>query len=311
MEINIGSDNVAKYDRELLVPYLQDVCSLHYAELEVACKMFEIQKKIIQLKHGREIEPPQEPEYEEEWNLISGTIAGAGVFLMVGPVVALLWGLLLDEFRNGQLGLVIAEIILGIPLGWFLWHMFGTPVKQAQRNNAERYEQYLADLRVYKNEKIRLEKEDEIARGRIPALESRLAYYSSERQKISNLLKLSYGAGVLPTQYRDVYAATYLYDYFSNSRADDLDQVLNTYVLEQIKDKLDEIIENQRISILQQRIILVNQQRSMEEQRAHNEYMRRKIRQIASSVEEQNQYLSMVECNTAATAYFAAAQYLR
>lgn len=302
---------MAKYDRELLVTYLQDICSLHYAELEVACKMFEIQKKIIQLKHGREIEQPEEPEYEQEWDLISGVIAGAGMFLMIGPIVVLLGGLLMDDLNSGQLGLVIVEMIIGIPLGWFLWNMFGAPVKQAQKSNAELYEQYLEDLSLYKKEKNKIQQEDEAARGKIPELENQLNYYSCERKKIAHLLKQSYSAGVLPTQYRDVYAATYLYDYFSNSRADDLDQVLNTYVLEQIKDKLEEIIENQRISILQQRMILVNQQRSIEEQRAHNEYMRKKIQEIATSMEEQNQYFSMIECNTATTAYFSAANYLR
>ena len=103
----------------------------------------------------------------------------------------------------------------------------------------------------------------------------------------------------------------YLYDFFSTSRSDDLDMALNTYVLEQIKDKLDEMIEHQREAIINQRMLMVNQQRALEEQRAYHAYMKKRARQIASSLEEQNQYLDMIKCNTAATAYFAAADYLR
>lgn len=134
---------------------------------------------------------------------------------------------------------------------------------------------------------------------------------SAERNKIAKALNEVYAANIIPSHYRDMYAAVYLYDFFSTSRSDDLDMALNTYVLEQIKDKLDVIIEKQHTSILNQRLILANQQRSLEEQRAHNAYMRQKIYQIASSIEEQNQYLAMVESNPAATAYFAAANYLR
>ena len=302
---------MAKYDREFLVPYLQDVCALHYAELEVACKMFETKKQILQIKQGRKIEPPEEPIYEEEGDFFDRLFAGAGVLLMVMTAILLISGLLMEDVTRGELGLAIGLAIIGIPLGWFLWHIFGAPMKEAQKNNKVLYEQYQDNMTLYLRKKNIIEQENEIERQKIPGLEEKVNVYSAERGKIKSILEKAYSAAVLPTQYRDIYAATYLYDYFSNSRADDLDQVLNTYVLEQIKDKLDEIIENQRVSILQQRMILVNQQRFMEEQRAHNEYMRSKIRQIASSVEEVKQYLSMVECNTAASAYFSAANYLR
>ncbi len=134
---------------------------------------------------------------------------------------------------------------------------------------------------------------------------------SEERKRIAKTLDTVYAANIIPSHYRDMYAAVYLCDFFSTSRSDDLDMALNTYVLEQIKDKLDVIIEKQREAILNQRLILANQQKSLEEQRAHNDYMRQKVYQIASSIEEQNQYLAMIEGSSAATAYFAAANYLR
>lgn len=140
-------------------------------------------------------------------------------------------------------------------------------------------------------------------RKRVPNLEKKMARLSIERNKIAETLSKVYAANIIPSYYRDMYAAVYLYDFFSTSRSDDLDMALNTYVLEQTKDKLDVIIEKQHTEILNQRRILAYQQKSLEEQRAHNAYMRQKVYQIASNIEEQNQYLAMVESSAAATAY--------
>lgn len=256
------------------------------------------------------MEPPEEPELEDAWNILSVPAAGGGGFLIVAAPLLMLGALM------GEAGSMSAEvgIIFGIAcfgIGFGLWRLLVTPAIRTSKLNQEISDQYWKDVEQYKNYKKIIAQEDEEARKKIPALERKIKFYTSEQKKISAILKDVYNANVLPLQYRDVYAAVYLYDYFSNSRSDDLDQVLNTYVLEQLKDRLDQIIENQRVSILNQRLILVNQQKALEEQRKHNAFMRSKARQFSRSVEEQNQYLRMVECNTAATAYFAAANYLK
>ena len=300
---------MAKYDRSFLVPYLQDICALHMAELEVGVKMFEVQRKILQIQHGREIDPPLEPDFAEEWNWLSALIVGIGLFFAGGSVLALISTIF--EGTSDEIRLSIGLVIFCVPFGVFLWRKFGTPVMEAKKYNEALIVQYNEDMRQYRIALSNVEKANEERRREIPRYEKRLNYYSQERRRIAKLLEECYSAGVIPTQYRDVYAAVYLYDYFSNSRADDLDQVLNTYVLEQIKAKLDVIINNQRLSILHQRMIISNQRQAIEEQRAHYSFMRNKAKQIAASMEEQNQYLAMVEANTAATAFFSAASYLK
>lgn len=301
---------MARYNREFLVPYLQDVCALHLAEMEVVHKMFEIQRNILDLKHGREINPPSKPDKEEAWGCFSVLCALAGGFeICAAPIVLI--GSLTGNLGSMSVGAGFFLAIVGLITGVVIWRIFVTPAIQISKENDEKDQKFLENMAEYRKKKAVIQQEDEELRKQIPTLENELAYYSNERKKISILLKKAYGVNVLPTQYRDVYAAVYLYDYFRNSRSDDLDQVLNTYVLEQIKDRVDVIIENQRMSIINQRMILTNQHRALEEQRKHNAYMRSKARQISRSVEEQNQYLRMVECNTAATAYFAAANYLK
>ena len=85
---------------------------------------------------------------------------------------------------------------------------------------------------------------------------------------------------------------------------------LNMFVLEEIKEKLDRIIANQKEIILNQYLQLAEQRRSLELQEEHTSMMESKLNQINASNEERNTYLAMIESNTATTAYFATANYL-
>lgn len=303
---------MAKFNREFLVPYLEDVCALYMADLEVCAKMFGVQKEILVLQHGEEIEPPAEPDHEEEDGFLS-FLGGVGIFLMLFSGLALaVWVLTPEEGRGSMpFAFLFVMVVFLFLIGVFLWKFIGGPEREVRKYNEELDRQYEEAVRQYRIEKRKISDRNEEARKKIPDLEKQMGNLTNERKKIAKTLNAVYAANIIPSHYRDMYAAVYLYDFFSTSRSNDLDMALNTYVLEQIKDKLDVIIEKQHESILNQRLILANQQKSLEEQRTHNAYMRQKVYQIASSIEEQNQYLAMVESNSAATAYFAAANYLR
>ncbi|MCF2683275.1 hypothetical protein JQM82_09865, partial [Faecalicatena contorta] len=53
------------------------------------------------------------------------------------------------------------------------------------------------------------------------------------------------------------------------------------------------------------------QREAIAQQKEYNEKMLNKVNQIIETNEERNQYLGMIESNTAANAYFAAANYLK
>ena len=120
-----------------------------------------------------------------------------------------------------------------------------------------------------------------------------------------------YNANIIPAQYRNIYAAVYLYDWFSTSGADDMDHALSMFVLEEIQSKLDRIIANQEEMIINQEILIANQRKSIEEQRAHNSIVQSKIATLQATQDEQLRYIQMTEAETAACAYFAAADYIR
>ena len=302
---------MAKYDRAFLVPYLQDICALHYAELEVSRKMAEIQNRLLQMKNGQEIAPPEKPIYEEEWDFFSKVFAGIGIFFMLVSPVLVACGLLLGNLTHGQLGLAIVLTIITVPIGWFLCHIVRASVKAVKEDNEALHDRYIADMTVYQREKDRAEQDAGKGNFQIAELEEKRNFYTAESKKISGLLEKAYSIAVLPMQHRNLYAAVFLYEYFRNNSADDLDRVLNIYAQEARKDKLEVIIDNQRMSGLQQRMILAKQQVSAEALCGYDGSMDTKICQITSSIEEQEQYLRMLECNTATTAYFASADHLR
>lgn len=302
---------MSKLNREFLVPYLQDVCALYMADLEVCAKMFGTQKEILILQRGEEIEPPAKPKHEESLGGFGCLVSGIGLFLLIAPIVCLFASIFDPSVTEGQRKLMIFLAFFCIPMGLFLFVPIRKEEHETKKTNKELDRQYKEAVRQYEIEERIVSARNEEARKKIHGLNKQINDLSEERKRIAKTLDTVYAANIIPSHYRDMYAAVYLCDFFSTSRSDNLDMALNTYVLEQIKDKLDVIIEKQRESILNQRLMLANQQKSLEEQRAHNAYMRQKVYQIASSIEEQNQYLAMIEGSSAATAYFAAANYLR
>ena len=147
------------------------------------------------------------------------------------------------------------------------------------------------------------------AKKNLPEAEASIQKWSAEVKTVSNLLTKLYDVNVIPAQYRNIYVAVYLYEWFSTSMADDLDHALSMFVLEEIKERLDRVIANQTEQIINQQLMIANQYRSQEMLQQHNEEMVSKLEQINASNEERNRYLGMIEGNTAAIAYFSAAEY--
>lgn len=281
---------MASYNREFLVPYLLDVCALYMADITLRRELDKTMSRIDHLKRGVNVYPkaPEKPSYEE--------MSTGAFFSMAGGICLILIGFFAD-LSLSFIGGVVAFI------GWAL--MMGT-----SGDNKKRKTDYDKEYAAYVVEWHRIDDLNNGPRKDIPGLQEKVKRLQAERKKLNQTLMEAYSANIIPSRYRDIYSATYLYDYFSTSRSTDMDMALNTYVLEQIKDRLDKIIENQHDIILNQRLMMANQQRSFEQQQKHNAIMKSKINQIAASSEEQSQYLAMVESNTRVTSYFAAANYL-
>lgn len=293
---------MAKYNRDFLVPYLEDVCALYMCEEILLVRAFGVQKQIVNAEAGKTIDPPAYPNYEGKWTDANiGGIFGSAMFIVGALFVMSLvpWA-------------VITIICLGT-ITLFGWLLISTirNIKRISDENALREIRYNSEYAQYIKKKKEIDAQNEINRKKIPKLRDEFVRYNTDIKKCQEVLNQVYQANVLPMQYRNKYVAMYLYDYFKYSRLDDLDAAINTCVLEQIKDKLEEMIEMQAQTIVNQRIMIANQRMAIEEQREYANHMKQKAKMITDNLEEQNLYLSMIESNTAATAFFAAADYLR
>lgn len=292
---------MARYDREFLVPYLEDVCALHLSKQKLIGMIGASNREIenIQQNALNGVEAPRLECYREDSDL-----DGVGMGCL-GCIC-------------GLFGFILFFACLGAdsPIALLLPAMFVIPaiilcVKSTNAKFDANYEIKKRNEEKELNHAIAEMAALTIVEPRVNAVKDRIKTYEAEIEKVDNLLEKLYGINVIPRWYRDLYPAVYLYDWFSNSRADDLDLALNTLVLEQIKDRLDTIIRNQSEMIINQRIMIANQRKTMEQMERHHERLMSKLKQIGASVEDQNMYLGMIEANTAASAYFAAANYLK
>lgn len=292
---------MARYEREFLVPYLEDICALQLSKQKLMGLISGADKEIARINQNalKEVGEPELEEYRQAEQMDGVGTIGIGLILGIGAILTFFGALF-----SGEMGMLL--IAVPMVLGEIYLIFQGSSAKDRKneeikkRNDERERDHALAQMASLV-----------AAEPKVKAVAERMSVYEQEIEKVEMLLENLYSVNVIPRWYRDLYPAVYLYDWFSNSRADDLDVALNTLVLEQIKDRLDTIIRNQGEMIINQRIMMANQQKSMEQMERHHAELVAKLNQIEASNEEQAMYLSMIEGNTAANAYFSAANYLK
>lgn len=287
---------MARYNRTFLVPYLNNICTLHLTKRKLLDQINQAQKEIDHVREEaiRKVEPPK---YEKKK---VGPFVGQILLAMLLLLIAI--PLLLMSLVSG---VYFALCLLDMGAAWMLIiHVFKAE-KDADEKIKARNEE------IEKNYLLAQRAAAESVEPFISVFKGKIDFYRKEITRIEGLLTELYGANVIPGWYRDLYPAVYLNDWFTNSRADDLDVALGMLVLEQIKDKLDVIIQNQADQLINQRIIIANQERRMEQAERHHGELMSKLDEIQATNEERNTYLQMINANTSTSAFFAEASYLR
>ena len=292
---------MARISREFLVPYLQNLCSLYIADEKIKNKIRNLENRIYHVTKG--VEKECWPACADQISVVNGTVVFcffAAAFFGLGIFSAIA---LMAEVES------IPWLILFFSVPMFLFFLIGgiSKIRANQEYNREEEQRYKHGInRCY----AAREHNEQVRQKELPGLQTELQEAQAELEKVNNVMRQVYAANIIPLKYREFYAIVYLYDWFVHGASDNLDMALNTFVLEEIKDQLDRIIENQSEIILNQCRQMALQQQTLKAQEEHNEIMIRKIDQIIESNDQRNMYLDMIECNTAATAYFAAADYL-
>lgn len=177
----------------------------------------------------------------------------AWIFVAVVIIIELLAGKLLIWIFDASWGLIIGLIVAALIFAIILTLIDITDESSKKKIHMQNV---AADDYRVANEL----KEKEKLTAYLPGLENEIS-------KIENLLNDAYSVNLIPSKFRNVYAAYFLYDYISTSSAT-LNEAFLHCDLDTIQKKLDEVIRNQeeiiielaRNNALNERIVQQNEQ---------------------------------------------------
>ena len=294
---------MARYDRRFLVPYLQDVCSVELLLIRLNKEDDKVLDNIWRFENRIKNDPrPQKvTEYPMKYAvkaLIRGLICLAISFLCA--CVRSSTDSYVLEFIS-----MISSFPMLVVAGVFFWIAKAEYDDHCESTyDVKVYEKKLKEWYDRAAERDKNQQQADFWRNRRKLIQSHI-------KEVQNLRKRVYDVNVIPHQYRNVYAAHFLYDFFRGGQADDLEQVIAIFVLEEIKARLDRVIEQQTDIIVNQRVMIANQERT-NKQIAENH--RREMEQYArlnENAERRNQYLEMINTNLVISNYFAYNDYIK
>jgi hypothetical protein len=292
---------MASLNREFLVPYLQNVCSLHLALRKVEQKIRKINYLIFEAENGVTVEKPQRREHVVEKNRTYYAVTA------IGCVVSVFSGMFfaLNIIGGTQIGLpwTVAGMAVGI-----LLLVLPQLVANAHREQNRKIDQEFD--REFDRYRAELAEAVEKSAHTVSKLKLRLQEWEQEKRRVDELLQMAYSANLIPMPYRNIYSALYLYEWICTSRLDDLNVALLTFDIEKCREKLNHIILTQSDAVLFHTKSVADQSKTFVAQKQQEVIMRSKLETMGCVGEERELYETVLEVNLDATAYFAAADYL-
>lgn len=292
---------MAKYDRRILVPYLQDICSLELlaAKLEREIDKAGTQVWIWESKVNEDTKPEEVQVSNGSGNLLLFGTSCIAFIIAVGLFI-------LGSSIGGFFGIIfnLAAFVCVLFSGFVMYLL--VTCGESSKEREEKIRKYNEELRAYEAK----EPERAQARREVNAWREIKDISAGRLKEVERLREQAYAVNVIPRQYRNIYAVHYLYEYFATSHENDLDRVIQTFILEEIKSRLDQIIEQQTEMILNQRCIIAKQEQG---NKILIENHRAKMQQLAMLNENskyQTEYLQMINANLAVSNYFAYQEYI-
>lgn len=133
-----------------------------------------------------------------------------------------------------------------------------------------------------------------------------LSCMKKELAKAKELLDTAYNINIIPLQFRNVYAVYYLNNFIQTSN-ESLSTALLHFDLDEIKQKLDAVIEQQKEIIINQAIIQAQNQLVIEQ----NSNMLNSLATIESNTYMASQYAKIAANNAEACAWIGVANYIK
>ena len=140
------------------------------------------------------------------------------------------------------------------------------------------------------------------------------AWFRKEYANASKILNGFYAMNVLPSQYRNLSAACYIYDYMSTSQATFEETLIHEHMengIQRLESKLNDIIYRLEDVVYETRCMRAENQQAMERVISQNNAMLDHLQQIEANTENAAAYAELSSNYSKANAYFSAAKYLR
>lgn len=140
----------------------------------------------------------------------------------------------------------------------------------------------------------------------INQLKNDLVGITAEFEKVNELIGQAYNVNIIPQQFRNLYAVYYLSNFISTSN-ESLSTALLHCDLNTIKQKLDEIIEQQQEIIINQALIIAQNEKTQEQNRQQLQY----LSSIEQNTDRAAQYAEIASINAKACAWIGVANYIK
>lgn len=298
---------MAKYNREFLVPYLQDVCSMEMLCNKLEKSIEKVQNVCNTAKYHVNYRLP-EPVLENYEGRIANDKGDFMAMALFGLVFVAI-GLVISPFLS--LFLIYDDILWFLFWAYIIWcgwwglvFMGGNNEYRAKAeiHNQELLDEYQRKNRTVENNKIKYRR---ILKEKSEELE---ALYR-QKKKALDVLEELYEVDIIPAQYRNAYVAYYLYDYFNTSRETDLDKIIQTLLLNEIVQRLDCVIKQNEEMLINQRYEIAMQETQNKITMENHKAQMKQLAKMEHNQEMQQDYLAMIESSARVTELFTTLDY--
>lgn len=248
-------------------------------------------------------EKPDKPQLQSFWGCTTGFFLVLGIFMFIP-----FFGLLLGEVPGGFFAFLS---VVGAIIGGVIIFRLISAAKATSEENEAATANYYEEMTAYREESKKIENENAARRAQIPSLKQQRDRFKKDLAQAETLLKTLYSWNVIPLGYQDLYAAVYLYNIIPHSAETSVTAALNLYVLEQIKAKLDHIIDQNQEMLLMKRASLAIEKRREQENLRHHAVMERIGHKKLELDEKRNDTLEDICTYQAIDTLFSAADYFR
>ncbi len=293
---------MAYYERAILVPYLYNISSVELLcvklQREYQQAVANKNKTCKEIASIESLRMPDEPQYCS----YSNESHGAFFFTIVAIFFAYLWAVI--PFLRWITGAIFLFMCFG---AWTGFSMSSDDEKRVDRKNEELKQQHNQAVAQFVKRKAQINYYEDLKSQQmdfVKEAQMKLFYAQKLRDDV-------YAVNIIPSRYRDVKVACYLYDYFNTSRETDLDKILQTMLLDEINQKMDKVLYKMEEVIVNQRYQMALQEQQNQIAAENHKQEMVALTNLERNQELQTEYLQMIETNTAVSTFFAAADYFQ